>query len=126
MQLLDNTHGESAAKPRAVKAEFKVVAWEDCRGVATLFMVVDQDGYQYGVYPSEREAIVAAAKATEAETARTECFICGKPADEHLGKLSYQPFVAAHDCENVYVHAGCLEPLQAIEEKIAGNAETVP
>jgi hypothetical protein len=48
----------------------------------------------------------------------TKCFICGKPADEQLGELSYQPFVAAHDCEYVYVHVGCIEPLQAIEENL--------
>jgi hypothetical protein len=47
------------------KSEFKVVAWKDYHGVETVFMVVDRTGYRYGVYPSEREAIDAAAKATE-------------------------------------------------------------
>jgi hypothetical protein len=45
--------------------EFSVVAWKDCHGVETLFMVVDKAGYRYGIYPSEHEAIAAAAEAAE-------------------------------------------------------------
>jgi|RhiMetdeSRZDD1v2_1073273.scaffolds.fasta_scaffold3115587_2 hypothetical protein len=45
----------------------RVVAWKDFHGVETLFAVVDQAGHQYGIYPSEREAI-AAAEAAEPES----------------------------------------------------------
>lgn len=56
----------------------------------------------------------------------TECFICGKPADEQLGELTYQMFVAAHDTEAVYVHRVCVEPLQAIEENLYEQRTGVP
>jgi hypothetical protein len=50
-------------------SEFKVVPWRDYHGVETFFLVVAQDGWRCGIYPSEREAIaVAAARATEAGT----------------------------------------------------------
>ena len=51
------------------RPEFKVVAWKDYHGVETFFMVVDQTGYRYGIYPSEREAIAVA----EAESAAPAC-----------------------------------------------------
>ena len=49
------------------KPEFRVVAWKDLHDVETLFVVVAQDGYRHGIYPSEHEAIAAAAKATAAD-----------------------------------------------------------
>lgn len=56
------------------KPKFEVVAWKDYHGVETFFMVVAQDGWRCGIYPSEREAIAAAAHATEAETtAEPDC-----------------------------------------------------
>ena len=58
-------------------------------------------------------------------TAR-ECFICSKPADEQLGNLIYEMFVAAHDAEAVYVHRGCIEALHAIEENIYEQVTGVP
>jgi hypothetical protein len=56
------------------KSEFGVVAWKDYHGIETFFMVVDQAGYRYGVFPSEREAIAAIAEAQEAENAEAADF----------------------------------------------------
>jgi hypothetical protein len=56
------------------KPEFKVMAWKDYHGVETLFMVVDQSGYRCGVFASEQEAIVAAAKTAGTENAVVPVF----------------------------------------------------
>jgi hypothetical protein len=42
------------------KPKFKVVPWKDLHGVATIFVVTDQDGYERRRFPSEIEALVAA------------------------------------------------------------------
>jgi hypothetical protein len=54
------------------KPEFTVVPWLNCHGVETFFMVMDQDGFRHGVFPSEWEAIAAAAQAGEAAAKATE------------------------------------------------------
>jgi hypothetical protein len=45
-----------------------IVPWKDYHGVETFFIVVAPDGWHYGIYPSEREAIAAAAEAAEPES----------------------------------------------------------
>jgi hypothetical protein len=40
---------------------FKVTYWHDCQGIPTFFLVEDESGYRYGVFPSEAQAIAVAA-----------------------------------------------------------------
>jgi hypothetical protein len=54
------------------KPEFKVVAWKDLHGIETLFMVVDKDGHDCGLYPSEHEAIAATEEMAKAATEESE------------------------------------------------------